>query len=92
MSLSTTTFRKILTLTHHHSHGDNARLNIHSCAASYHRNKLWVLPYFLNNRFTDGGVVVLPYAPAALYPQENSWYSFLLEAESTRGSQCGWKD
>jgi hypothetical protein len=24
-----------------------------------------------------------PYAPAALYPQEDSWYSFLLEAEST---------
>jgi hypothetical protein len=26
-----------------------------------------------------------PYAPAALYPQEYSWYSFLLEAESTPG-------
>jgi hypothetical protein len=25
------------------------------------------------------------YAPAALYPQEDSWYSFLLEAESTPG-------
>jgi hypothetical protein len=24
-----------------------------------------------------------PHAPAALYPQENSWYSILLEAEST---------
>jgi hypothetical protein len=24
-----------------------------------------------------------PYALAALYPQQNSWYSFLLEAEST---------
>jgi hypothetical protein len=24
-----------------------------------------------------------PYAPAALYPQEDSWYSFLLQAEST---------
>jgi hypothetical protein len=23
------------------------------------------------------------YVPAALYPQEDSWYSFLLEAEST---------
>jgi hypothetical protein len=23
------------------------------------------------------------HAPAALYPQEDSWYSFLLEAEST---------
>jgi hypothetical protein len=23
-----------------------------------------------------------PYAPAAVYPQEDSWFSFLLEAES----------
>jgi hypothetical protein len=30
-------------------------------------------------------------APAALYPQEDSWYSFLSEAESTPGTQCGWK-
>jgi hypothetical protein len=27
-----------------------------------------------------------PYAAAALYPQEDSWYSFLLEAELTPGS------
>jgi hypothetical protein len=27
----------------------------------------------------------MPYAPAALYPQKDSWYSFLLEAESARG-------
>jgi hypothetical protein len=27
-----------------------------------------------------------PYAPAAFYPQEASWYSFLLEAELTPGS------
>jgi hypothetical protein len=26
-----------------------------------------------------------PYAPTALYPQEDSWYSFLLEGESTPG-------
>jgi hypothetical protein len=26
-----------------------------------------------------------PYAPAALYPKENTWYLFLLEAESTPG-------
>jgi hypothetical protein len=25
-----------------------------------------------------------PYAPASLYSQEDSWYSFLLEAESTQ--------
>jgi hypothetical protein len=27
-----------------------------------------------------------PYAPAVLYPQEDFWYSFQLEAESTPGS------
>jgi hypothetical protein len=25
-----------------------------------------------------------PYAPASLYPQKDSWYSFLLEAEAGR--------
>jgi hypothetical protein len=32
-----------------------------------------------------------PYALAALYPQEDSCYSYLLEAESTPGPYCGWK-
>jgi hypothetical protein len=32
------------------------------------------------------------YAPTTLYPQEDSWYPFLLEVESTPGPQCGWKD
>jgi hypothetical protein len=39
---------------------------------------------FLDNRLTDGGEVSLT-RPPALYPQEYSWYSFLLEAESTPG-------
>jgi hypothetical protein len=39
-----------------------------------------------------GGGAVGSLAPAALSPQEDSWYSFPLEAESTQGSQCGWKD
>jgi hypothetical protein len=33
-----------------------------------------------------------PYAPAAFYRQEDSWYSFLLQAKSNPGPQCGWKD
>ena len=33
-----------------------------------------------------------PYAPAAFTPTKNSWYSFLLEAESTPGPQCDRKD
>jgi hypothetical protein len=40
------------------------------------------------NRWRQG---CQPYAPAALYPQV-SWYSFLLEAESSPGPQCGRKD
>jgi hypothetical protein len=45
------------------------------------------LPYFLDNRLTDGvQECSLTRLPAALYPQEDSWCSFLLEAESTPGS------
>jgi hypothetical protein len=44
------------------------------------------LPHFLDNRLTDGvEVVSLTRRPAALYSQEDSWYSFLLETESTLG-------
>jgi hypothetical protein len=43
-------------------------------------------PHFLDNRLTDGVEVVSPRdRPAALYPQKDSWYPFLLEAESTMG-------
>jgi hypothetical protein len=31
----------------------------------------------------DGGRVVKPYAPAVFTPSKYTWYSFLLEAEST---------
>jgi hypothetical protein len=41
------------------------------------------LPHFLDNRLRDGGEVVSLTRPAAVYPQEDFWYSFLLEAEST---------
>jgi hypothetical protein len=38
---------------------------------------------FLDNLLRDGGEVVsLTRRPAALYPQEDFWYSFLLETES----------
>jgi hypothetical protein len=50
------------------------------------------IPHFLDNRLTDGGEAIKPYEPAALYIHEESWYSFLLESESTLGPQCGWKD
>jgi hypothetical protein len=43
------------------------------------------LPHSLGNSLTDGGEVLEPYAPAALYPHEDSLYSLLLEAESTQG-------
>jgi hypothetical protein len=43
-------------------------------------------PYFLDNRLTDGGEVVsLTRRPSALYPQEDSWYLFLLVAVRLEG-------
>jgi hypothetical protein len=49
-------------------------------------------PTFSDIRFTDGGKVVSPTRRPLFYPQEDSWYSFLLEAESAPGQWCGWKD
>jgi hypothetical protein len=43
------------------------------------------LPHLLNNRLTDGGKVVSLTRRQPFTPQEDSWYSFLLEAESTTG-------
>jgi hypothetical protein len=43
------------------------------------------LPYFLDNGPTDGGEVVSLTHRPHLKPQEDSWYSFLLEPESTQG-------
>jgi hypothetical protein len=41
------------------------------------------LPHFLDSRLKDGvDVVSLTRRQAALYPQEDPWYSFLFEAES----------
>jgi hypothetical protein len=51
-----------------------------------------IVRHFLDNRLTDGGEVVSLIRRSQLYPQEDAWYSFLLEAESTPGPQCGWKD
>jgi hypothetical protein len=40
----------------------------------------------LDNQLTDGSQVVsLTHLPVAICPQEDSWYSFLLQAESTPG-------
>jgi hypothetical protein len=42
------------------------------------------LPHFLDNRLTDGGEVVsLTRRPAALYFQEDSWYSSSASAPAT---------
>jgi len=40
----------------------------------------------------EGGKVVSPKHRLPLPPRKHSWYSFLLEAESTPGPECGWKD
>jgi hypothetical protein len=49
-------------------------------------------PYFLENRLIDGGDVVSLMRRLPFTPQEVSWYSFLLKAESTPGPKCGRKD
>jgi hypothetical protein len=41
------------------------------------------LSHFLENRLTDGGGLPALRAGRHLPPQEDSWYSFLFEAEST---------
>jgi hypothetical protein len=43
------------------------------------------LPHFPDNLLTDGGEVVSLTLRQTYSPQEDSWYSFLLEAESTPG-------
>jgi hypothetical protein len=42
------------------------------------------LPDFMTTA-QDGGKGCQPYAPAAFTPKKYTWYSFLLEAESTPG-------
>jgi hypothetical protein len=49
------------------------------------------LPLSTDNRLTDGGEVVNITRRHPL-PQGESWYLFLLEAESTPGPQRDWKD
>jgi len=46
----------------------------------------------LYSRLHEGGKVVVPTHRPPLLPRKYSWYSFLLEAESTPGPQCGRKD
>jgi hypothetical protein len=43
------------------------------------------LPYFIDNGHRDGDDVVSLTQRPPFTPQEDSWYSFLLEAESTTG-------
>jgi hypothetical protein len=43
------------------------------------------LPQFLDSRLTDGGEIVSLTCRPPFIPPEDSWYSFLLGAESTSG-------
>jgi hypothetical protein len=48
--------------------------------------------HFLENRQTDGGEVVSLMRRQRFTSHKGSWHSFLLEADSIPGSQCGWKN
>jgi hypothetical protein len=50
------------------------------------------LPHYLDKRLTDGGEVVSLTRRQPFTPQEDSCYSFLLQAESTPGPYCGWNN
>jgi hypothetical protein len=54
--------------------------------------EMLMLPHFLDKQFTVGGNVVSIEPRLPFIPQENSWYSFLLQAHSTPGPLCDWKD
>jgi hypothetical protein len=82
--------------THHRQfisqYSERATFNIkrqsYRCNMPWRPIGLWDVeaPTFsLDNRLTDGGEVVSLTRRPPLYPQEDSWYSFLLEAESTPG-------
>jgi hypothetical protein len=43
------------------------------------------VPHYLDNQLKDGGEAVSLTLRPPFTPQEDSWYSFLLEAESTPG-------
>jgi hypothetical protein len=50
------------------------------------------LPHVLNNRLTDGGEVVSLTRRQLFTTQEDFWYLFILQAQSTPGLRCVWKD
>jgi hypothetical protein len=49
-------------------------------------------PRFFRQSAHEGGKVVSPTHRPPLPPRKDSWYSFLLEAESTPGPQCDRND
>jgi hypothetical protein len=57
-----------------------------------YRVKTSSLTHFVDNLLTDGGKVVILMRRPRFTPQEDSWYSFLLETVSIPGLWCGWKD
>jgi hypothetical protein len=68
--------------------GKAALVTDHGGPYSFERSRL---SHFLDNWLTDVGEVSLKRRPP-FAPQDDSWYSFLLEAASTPGPQCGWNE
>ena len=50
-----------------------------------------MLPVFLDNRNVKVAISSA-LGTGRLYPRRYTWYSFLLQADSTPGQQCGRKD
>jgi hypothetical protein len=52
--------------------------------------EMLMIPHFLGSPLSDGSRVVSFTCQQQFTPQEDFWYTFLLEADPTLGPQCSW--
>jgi hypothetical protein len=84
-------FQSMFTLNQKHG---NIKKKSYPCNRPWRSTGLWeieALTFSIDNRLTDVGKVVSLMCQPPFTPQDDSWYSFLLEAELTPGhSALGW--